>query len=255
MISNAAGPAFCPEVILFDWGGTLADVAWQEQRFAEAAAALASWLDVDAARADADSLVKRIYAAEAAAAADPELREADLQAVVREWAGAHGRPLTGARLEDAVDRVGQAWIGSLEPFGGAAEALRQLRDRGCRLGLVSNCLIPRSFCLIELRRQGFLDLLDFQIISSAVGHRKPSPVIYRAALQAAFPQGVPPSLSGVLFVGDSPAFDVAAPADMGMHTALVRCRRGIWPAEDYARAKPDLRLDSVAELPDHLRLP
>ncbi len=253
MISDAAAVIHQPDVILFDWGGTLADVAYQERRFRNAAAALASGMEVDAGDAIADSLVARIYAAEDAAAGDPELREADLRAVIREWADALGRPLAGAPLDEALDRVGHAWVGSLEPFPGAAEALRVLRGRGCRMGLVSNCLIPRPYCLIELRRQGLLDLLDFQIISSDVGYRKPSPVIYRAALHAAFPDGAPPCLSKVLFVGDSPAFDVAAPAAMGMRTALVRCRRGIWPAEDYARARPDLRIDSVAELPGLLQ--
>ena len=34
-----------------------------------------------------------------------------------------------------------------------------------------------------------------------------------------------------------------------MKTALINRAPGIWPAADYARARPDLRIDAVAELP------
>jgi len=37
-----------------------------------------------------------------------------------------------------------------------------------------------------------------------------------------------------------------------MRTALVRDLAGIWPAADYDRAKPDLAVDSVADLLPHL---
>ncbi|HSW45288.1 MAG TPA: HAD hydrolase-like protein, partial [Phycisphaerae bacterium] len=53
----------------------------------------------------------------------------------------------------------------------------------------------------------------------------------------------------VLFVGDSPLLDVAAPAAMGMKTALVDSKPGFWPAKDLVSASPDLHLETVADLP------
>ena len=39
---------------------------------------------------------------------------------------------------------------------------------------------------------------------------------------------------------------------MGMRTALVTDHSGLWPTEDFVSVEPDLRIDSVAELPDLL---
>ncbi|MEP0844479.1 MAG: HAD family hydrolase, partial [Phycisphaerae bacterium] len=196
---------------------------------------------------------------EKSAAAHPEHREADLADVLAQWANTHARgpgeePLAAGSepVQAAVEAIGRAWVGSLDPFPESAETLRTLKSRGYRMGLVSNCMIPRAYCLEELDRQGFGGLLDFHVISSEVGYRKPSPRIYEAALARAYPQGRPEDLSRVLFVGDSPAFDVIAPAAMGMKTALIECHKGPWPAEDYAAARPDLTLAGVAELIERL---
>lgn len=241
------------DVILFDWGGTLAHVARQEELFRRGATQAGLVASGGTATDGVRELIALVQRAEEEAARDPELREADLVKLVGGWAA---RRLGGAprpeRVAEALETMGRAWIGALDPFPGAVEAVRTLRERGYRMGLVSNCMVPPSFAGQELERHGFRAYLDFAIFSSGVGYRKPSPVIYEAALAEAYPDGRPEDLSRVLFVGDSPAFDVMAPAAMGMKTALVRSEPGAWPAEDYARAKPDLTLDAVAELPGWL---
>ena len=238
------------DLIIFDWGGTLADVSNQPEALFAGSSVVSEVLsgrsDPDTARA----LVVHALGAEKAAAADPSCREVDLTVLMADWAKAHGWPADNARVAAAVKALGECWVGgALEPLPGAVETVRQLRGAGYRIGLVSNCWIPKLYCDQELARQGFASLMDFAVYSSEVGFRKPSATIYRAALGKAYPDGQRPDMSRVLFVGDSPTCDVMAPAAMGMRTALVAGRPGLWSEQDLARANPDLQVASVAELP------
>ena len=236
-------------VILFDWGGTLAHVRTQAQAFAIGAAKAGEILCGLVGQGDVERLGRAILSAEAAAAADPSHHEADLTAILAEWA-AHMNPhFTRQQLDAARDALGEQWIGSLEVVPGAVEAVGELHDRGLRIGLVSNCSVPPEYCRREFAKQGFASLMDFTLFCSEVGYRKPSQIFYIEALKRAFSDGEASDPSHVLFVGDSPALDVIAPAAMGMKTALVASLPGFWPDEDHAQAKPDLRINSVAELP------
>jgi putative hydrolase of the HAD superfamily len=143
------------------------------------------------------------------------------------------------------------WRGSLQPFPGVAETLAELKRRGLRLGVVSNVIIPGRYCDMELEAEGYARFMDFKVYSSEVGYRKPSPKIYEHAIREAFGEAEV-DLSRAMFVGDSPVFDVAEPARLGMKTALVTCYRGIWPSDHYEQSQPDYRIDSVNELPDLL---
>lgn len=236
-------------VILFDWGGTLAHVRTQAEAFAIGAAKAGQILCSPAGGAEVDYLARAIISAETRAAADPSHREADLTAILAEWASLINPRFTREQLNAARDALGEQWIGSLEAIPGAVQAVRELRERGLRIGLVSNCSVPPEYCRREFARQGFAELMDFAVFSSDVGYRKPSRIIYQEALEQSFADGRGSDPARVLFVGDSPAFDVIAPAAMGMKTALVASPPGFWPDEDHAQARPDLRVSSVAELP------
>ncbi|HPD30819.1 MAG TPA: HAD family hydrolase [Phycisphaerae bacterium] len=236
-------------VILFDWGGTLAHVRTQAQAFALGAAKAGQILCGSVGKAEVEQLGRAIISAEAEAAADPSHREADLTRILAEWAAQINPRFTRDQLDAARDALGEQWIGSLEVVPGALEAVRQLREQGLRMGLVSNCSVPPEYCRRELARQGLASLMDFALFSSEVGYRKPSQIIYQEALQRSFADGEEADPSRVLFVGDSPALDVIAPAAIGMKTALVASAPGLWPDEDHARAKPDLRIKNVTELP------
>jgi FMN phosphatase YigB (HAD superfamily) len=237
-------------LILFDWGGTLASVDSQTASLERGAREVSRLLGLDGDPGCLAGLAGAVLEAEFRAAADPSHREADLVQTVAEWAGETvGLALSDTELAAVSEGIGRAWVGSLNVLPGAIETVRLFRESRVRAGLVSNCCLPPRYCLEELSRQGLAEFLDFAVFSSEVGYRKPAPAIYQAALRSAFPDGGVPDLSRVLFVGDSPALDVMAPAAMGMRTALVHRPAGVWPQLDYHRARPDFSIGSVAELP------
>jgi FMN phosphatase YigB (HAD superfamily) len=237
------------DLILFDWGGTLSQVETQDARLREGAAKAAGLLCGPHADGLVKAFVEAVLCAESNAAADPELREADLMFCLREWTRDNGLSLNERTIAEAGEALGNAWVGSLCAFPGSAGALAALKASGYRLGLVSNCMLAPEYCREEFRRHGLAEYMEFTVFSSEVGYRKPHPAIYKEALRRAYGDRAPADLSQVMFVGDSPRFDVMTPASMGMKTALVTCHRGIWPKGDYELAKPDFRIDSVAELP------
>jgi len=241
------------ELILFDWGGTLADVSREPVAFLKGARAAGRILAGSSGDDVIEAMFKAAMQAERTAANDPEHREVDMAWFLSDWAKNWGCPATEDQIKAAVQAVGESWVGgALDPLPGALDTVKALYDRGYRTGLVSNCWLPPVYCRKELDRQGFSAVLDFAVFSSEVSCRKPSPAVYEMSLNKAYPAGIPDDLSRILFVGDSPSCDVIAPAQMGMKTALVASQPGTWPKEDYDRVRPDLRINHVTELGDLL---
>ena len=236
------------ELILFDWGGTLADVTRQKQMILEGGRQVGQLL-LGKSDGVANQLAFQAMAAEMKAAADPAHREVDLVQFLTEWTCSMGGTATAEQLQAAADLIGQTWVGSLDPLPGAVEAVATLRCRGYRIGVVSNCWILPKHCRLELDRQGIGPQVEFAVYSSELGMRKPSPVVYEEALRRAYKGTIPADCSRILFVGDSPTCDVIGPAKMGMKTALVTCKTGLWAPADYEKAQPDFRINAVSELP------
>ena len=238
------------DVIFFDWGGTLANVVRQTESMLRGATVAAEILIHSRDPADIESLGSAVVTAESQAGRDPQHREVDLHQLLTDWLQRRGISTADGLIDQAIDAVGDSWIGSLDAYPGTVTALATLQQQGVRMGLVSNVILPRRFCLRELERLAFAPYFDFVVTSSEVGYRKPAPQVYTAALKAAFGERTPGDLSRALFVGDSPAFDIIEPAKLGMKTAQVTTAPGIWPRDDHERARPDYRIDAVAELPD-----
>ncbi|MGI9081393.1 MAG: HAD family hydrolase [Thermoleophilaceae bacterium] len=130
----------------------------------------------------------------------------DCAAVLRE---ALGEP----RLDAATVR--RAMLEALEfrAYPDAAPALRALSARGVRLVVASDwdCSLP-----YWLARTGLAELLDGAVSSAVVGEAKPSPAVFRAALEIA---GVSPAQA--LHVGDSVNKDVAGARAAGLRAVLM----------------------------------
>jgi putative hydrolase of the HAD superfamily len=92
-----------------------------------------------------------------------------------------------------------------------------LKDRGIRIGVLSNTLWTREFHERVLRRDGVLHLIDGAVFSSEIQWTKPHPEAFRAALAAV---GVEQPDRAV-FVGDRPFDDIHGAKQVGMRAVLV----------------------------------
>lgn len=124
-------------------------------------------------------------------------------------------------------------------YDDAVPCLKRLRAAGLKLALVSNT--NRS--LLEVI--GFFSLepyVDAAIASVEVGHFKPAPQIYRAALEA-----LQVAAGEAVMVGDNPRDDVTGALEVGLAAAVLVDRKGVW---DY----PVPTIRSLDELPQLLGL-
>lgn len=103
---------------------------------------------------------------------------------------------------------------TLTPRDDAVETLTQLKARGCKIGVITNCSeeIP-----LRWRDTPFASLVDVPIFSNAVGLTKPDPRIYRLACERL---GV--IAQDCLYVGDGGSHELTGASQVGMHTVLIR---------------------------------
>jgi HAD superfamily hydrolase (TIGR01509 family) len=150
----------------------------------------------------------------------------------------HALTLDEAALLEAARRYARSIRAGVRPTDGAAETLATLRERGFRIGLISNTIWPAEFHLEDLAEIGVLPYIEHLIFSGEAGIWKPTPQIFRHALDAL---GVPPE--SAVFVGDSPREDIRGAQGVGMRAVWVRSRE--FPLGD---ARPDGIIDALPEL-------
>jgi putative hydrolase of the HAD superfamily len=129
-------------------------------------------------------------------------------------ARALGGELDDDQVRRAVDLQYAATIAGAELRADCLDTLRELRQRRLHVQIVSNIDDEQLDGLV--RRLGLEPAVDAWTSSEAAQSCKPDAGIYRCALGKA---GCEPA--DVLFVGDSPAHDIAGPAALGMSTALL----------------------------------
>jgi putative hydrolase of the HAD superfamily len=99
----------------------------------------------------------------------------------------------------------------------AAPLLRGLRDRGIKVGVLSNTLWPREHHERVFARDGLLELIDGAVYSSEIEVGKPHQDAFAAALAAV---GEPDPACAV-FVGDRAWDDIHGAQRVGMRAILV----------------------------------
>jgi len=126
----------------------------------------------------------------------------------------------------------------------AAPLLLALRDRGIRVGVLSNTMWPRELHERVFRRDGVLELIDGAVYSSEIPWTKPHPEAFRAAMAAV---GVTDPASCV-FVGDRPYDDIFGAKSLGMRAVLIP--NAAVPA--YDGVLPDAVITRLGDLLPHL---
>lgn len=134
----------------------------------------------------------------------------------------------------------------VSPRVGMVETLAALRERGYKLGLISNTYWAADLHDRHLEEHGLLDLLPLRVYSCDTPYRKPHPAIFRTALDAL---GVQPEEAA--YVGDRLDVDVAGAQSAGMVGVLIRSPyqpQGSAPAD----VTPDIIIDELPDLPPAL---
>jgi putative hydrolase of the HAD superfamily len=126
----------------------------------------------------------------------------------------------------------------------AAPLMRGLRERGIKVGVLSNTMWPRSAHERVFLRDQVLNLIDGAVYSSEIAWAKPHPEAFRAAM-AAVGMDDP---ADCVFVGDRPYDDVHGAKGAGMRAVLIP--NSHVPAFDGA--VPDAVITRLSVLPRHL---
>jgi putative hydrolase of the HAD superfamily len=222
------------EAVIFDWGGTL--TPWHTVDLATQWVAYAR--EYAAEPVAAAELADRIMAAEQAAWA--RLRTGDgagrehLAAVLAEAGVDTDHP----GHEAAMTAYEEFWEPHTWTDPDVAPLFTGLRERGVRVGVLSNTIWSREYHERVFARDGVLHLVDGAVYSSEIEHVKPHPEAFRAAMAAV---GVDDPASCV-YVGDRPFEDVHGAQRAGMRAVLV-------PHSDIPVAQQvpvDVRPDGVA---------
>jgi putative hydrolase of the HAD superfamily len=152
-----------------------------------------------------------------------------------------GRHAGEAELLAALDGYAHAVDGWAVVFPDAADTLRFLRERGYRLGLLSNTWWAAEWHNADLAAHGLAELLDEVIYTSSRSHSKPHPSVF---LELAGRLGV--DAAACVMVGDRPVDDISGALDVGMRAVWKR-HDGRWPLP--AHVVPTATIAHLAELP------
>jgi putative hydrolase of the HAD superfamily len=216
------------DAVLFDWGDTLMRWAWDEELLEEGHRAGLAAIGREAAGISGRFREEYLpFLWEPGA-----VEEVEYPGLVRELLGHFGIEVSDEELDRFLEAEHAAWQPARQ-LGAATHALLEsLRERGLKLGLVSNALDPPWLLHRDLEQLGVAERLDAAVFSSEVGMRKPHPAIFRAALER-----LEVGPGEAVFVGDSLVNDVAGAAALGMRTV-----QAVWfRAEEDPEIEADFR--------------
>lgn len=237
-----------PRAVVFDLGGTLVQWPdWEE-------GAPGKWaLAFDAMRAARGELAasKEQFVAAMRAAEKSHWERVDRDhwsgpptSVVRDGFQRLGMEVDERALLTALDAYARAVAGWCTVFADTRQTLALLRERGYRLGLLSNTWWAAEWHNADLAAHGLAGMLDELVYTSDLPHSKPHPSVFH---EVAARLGVLPD--ACVMIGDRQIDDVEGALAVGM--------RAIWRRNDsgfpMSNATPDATVDALAELPSLLR--
>ena len=225
--------------VVFDWGGTLTrpiEVIYEIDTWGE----VARHLDPE----NHEELVARLGAIEAELweISRTTQKSAHLEDLIAAVVTEFGIEMAQESLRYATNHHLDAILPHIEHDPDAHAVLQALRDRGLRVGLLSNTLWPEDFHERLLEEAGIRDLIDARLYTSHMEVTKPHPEAFRAALDAL---GIDDA-SRAVFIGDRPYDDILGAQRAGLRT--VHRPNEMVPPHDV---EPDA---VIADLPDLLAI-
>jgi putative hydrolase of the HAD superfamily len=171
--------------------------------------------------------------------ADGVIEEVEYPAEVRALLAEFGIDAGDEELRRFLEAEHAAWAPARQLAATTHALLETLRERGLKLGLVSNAIDPPDLLHRDLAELGVAERLDVAVFSSEVGRRKPDPLIFERALERL---GVAPPQA--LMVGDRVATDIAGAKALGMKT----CQALWFVADEVEEPAPDYRAFSQMDV-------
>jgi HAD superfamily hydrolase (TIGR01662 family) len=173
------------------------------------------------------------------------LRETTYDVVLSRTLGLCGYSLKppDKAIVEAAEAFMECWIQARTMEKSVPSVLRKLKKRYV-LGVVSNLAYSPAVSK-TLERFGVAKVFDAIIVSADVGWRKPSPKIFKKALQT-----MRISASETVYVDDELDHDVEGAMKVGMHTILLERSSTNMAA---SKAKPDIIICEWEELPNAVK--
>jgi putative hydrolase of the HAD superfamily len=141
------------------------------------------------------------------------VEEIEYPGLVRQLLADFGVTVDEQELARYLEAEHEAWDPARRLAAHTHALLETLRERGLKLGLVSNAFDPGWLLHRDLEQMDLARRLDFSVFSSEVGVRKPHPAIFDRALA-----GLDVEPEQALFVGDRLYEDVRGAGELGMTT-------------------------------------
>ena len=144
-------------------------------------------------------------------------REACFEQVLKFLILNYGIDIVGkATTEEILLNYYQEVYSVRKVFPDVVPTLKGLQSKGLPMGIISNTTNPPFMKDYERKQMGLDAFFKFSIYSSDVPYRKPHPSIYNLAVKY-----LNLDAGEILFVGDSPAYDIAGAQGVGMQTAWI----------------------------------
>jgi pyrophosphatase PpaX len=202
--------------------------------------------DFDGTVVDSGSMILASFRHATKTVLDRELSDAELLAAVGTPLHVQMRLIDAERADELVDVYrahNEPLHDALQPCDGIMDVLRQLKDEGRRLGIVTakrGATVELAFAALPLRVY-----FDVVVAAEDVERHKPAPDPVLVALERL--HGQPDE---AVYVGDSP-FDVAAAKAAGVHSVAVTWG-GIYDEGALRAEEPDTVVSTPRELLDVL---
>lgn len=223
--------------VFFDWGNTLSAWEFDPALFVEGHVRGLAALGAGAPGQEpfTEAFGERILPRLVGTGED----ELDYAAEIGALLASLGAPADDEAVARFVEAEHRVWRPThrLEPT--VVDLLDGLRERGVKIGLVSNLFDPPVLMRGLFDEIGLLGRLDAVALSGEVGKRKPHPALFESALRQA---GV--VASETVMVGDRLREDVGGAQALGMRTV-----QALWFHRDESgAATPDLAAATPADV-------